>query len=108
MSTNPRPEKGPGSRQPTIKLPSVMPNGKRTTSHPLLWMLTWRMPPDATKSTVAKALGVKPQSLYKWEHACRKDRNFPVPIKRAQQLGQFFQVPPAMFRPDVFKPGDDA
>jgi DNA-binding XRE family transcriptional regulator len=99
----PIPAKGPGSRQPKIKLPMLMPNGKKTTSHPLLWLLKERMPEYATKSTVAQALGVKPQSLYKWEHACRKDRNFPVPIMRAKQLGEFFNVPASMLRPDAFK-----
>ena len=71
-----------------------MPNGRRTTLHPLLWALKDRMPYDTNKSDIARKLGVKPQSLYKWETACRRDRNFPLPVLRASQLAKIFDVHP--------------
>ena len=91
-----------GARQPVLHLTTLMPDGKRTTLHPLTWLLIWRMPEDTSKSDLARHLGVKPQSLYKWEAACKKDRNFPVPILRAVQFADVFDVPPSMFRPDAY------
>jgi len=90
------------SRQPVLVLPRVMPDGTRTTKHPLVWLLDQRMPEDTNKSTVASALGIRPQSLYKWEAACRRDRNFPIPVARARQLGVYFDVSPALLRPDIY------
>ena len=80
-----------------------MPDGKRTKLHPLLWCIQPLLPEPDTKSDLARYLGVKPQSLYKWEMRCRKDRHFPLPVVRAAQLGKFFDVDPYLFRPDVFK-----
>jgi hypothetical protein len=97
-----RPEKGPMSRQPVLTLPRVMPDGTKTTKHPLIWLMDQRLPEDANKSTVARALGIAPQSLYKWEAACRRDRNFPIPVARARQIGEYFGVPPAILRPDIY------
>jgi DNA-binding XRE family transcriptional regulator len=97
-----RPTSGKGSRQPVIKLPTLMPDGSKTTKHPLVWLMANRLPDDANKSTVAAALGVRPQSLYKWEAAAEADRNFPVPILRARQLAAFFSVSPELLRPDAY------
>lgn len=91
-----------GARQPVLELPTEV-NGKQIEVHPLLWAMENRMPKDASKSDVARTLGVRPQSLYKWERACRKDRNFPVPILRAKQLAEVFRINPAVLRPDAFK-----
>lgn len=85
----------------TLKLPTTMPNGKRTKLHPLLWCLENRMPEGATKSDIARGMGVKPQSLSKWQAKCRADRNFSLPAERAAQLAQAFGVPAALFRPDI-------
>ena len=54
-----RPTSGKGSRQPVIKLPTLMPDGSKTTKHPLVWLMANRLPGDANKSTVAAALGVR-------------------------------------------------
>ncbi len=54
------------------------------------------------KSDLARALNVRPQSLYKWERLCKVDRNFPLPILRAKQVAEFFAVKPSLFRPDIF------
>lgn len=89
------------SRQPVLKLPSLMPDGKRTKLHPFLWAMKNRFPEDMNKSDIARRLGVRPQSIYKWERACEADRNFPLPILRASQLADIFGVPPRFFRPDV-------
>ena len=89
------------TRQPVLKLPSVMPDGKRTSKHPLLYLLKLEGG-EINKSEVARRLGVRPQSLYKWERKCEADRNFPLPAARAAQLGRLFSVSPALFRPDVF------
>jgi hypothetical protein len=93
-----------GSRQPVLKLPRTMPDGTVTTRHPLAWAMANRLPGDLTKSDIARRLDIQPQSLYKWEAACRADRNFPIPILRAKQLAEIFQVTPALFRPDAFPP----
>lgn len=77
-----------------------MPNGARTTSHPLVYLMQNKLIEPDNKSTLARALGVRPQSIYKWERACRKDRNFPLPVLRARQIADFFKVSPTMFRPD--------
>jgi hypothetical protein len=98
------PPGGPGSRQPVLQLPSTMPNGSVVEEHPLLWAMTYKMPRDSTKSDIARAMGIKPQSLYKWEAACRRNRNFPVPILRAQQLAKVLRIPASLLRPDAFKP----
>jgi len=98
-----RPTSGPGARQPVLKLPSVMPNGARTRMHPFLWLLQQyekQQGPDYNKSELARRLGVRPQSFYKWEHKCAEDRNFPLPVLRAKQLAGIFRVSPATFRPD--------
>jgi DNA-binding XRE family transcriptional regulator len=97
-----KPATGPGSRQPTLKLPVAMPDGKRTTLHPLLWCEQNRML-NRNKSDLARHMRVRPQSLYKWERAARADRNFPVPPLRAMQIACFFDVTPSMFRPDVYE-----
>jgi DNA-binding XRE family transcriptional regulator len=97
-----RPTSGPGARQPILKLPSEV-RGKRITRHPFVYLLEdyiEQAPEDNNKSVLAKHLGVRPQSIYKWERACRKDRNFPLPVLRAQQIATFFKVPPSTFRPD--------
>jgi DNA-binding XRE family transcriptional regulator len=93
-----------GARQPVLSLPTEMPGGRMTTDHPLLWAMTYKMPRDTTKSDIARTLGIKPQSLYKWEAACRRDRNFPVPILRAAQLAKVFRIPASLLRPDAYKP----
>ena len=96
-----RPE---NSRLAIIKLPREMPGGKKTTAHPLIWLMKEKMG-DRNKSDLARACGdkgVRPQSLYKWERLCRADRNFPLPILRAKQIADFFGVKPGLFRPDIF------
>ena len=103
LNAKPKGGGGPGSRQPVLKLPSVMPNGARIKKHPLVFLMDQYLrddPDNRSKSTLARMLGVTPQSLYKWERACHADRNFPLPVLRAQQFAQFFKIPPATFRPD--------
>jgi DNA-binding XRE family transcriptional regulator len=95
-----KPLTGPGSRQPTLKLPTVMPDGSKTRMHPLSWCIQYLLI-DTTKTSLAQHMGVKPQSLYKWERKCREDRHFPLPLLRAVQVADFFSVPVAMFRPDA-------
>lgn len=90
-----------GPRQPEIKLPTTI-DGSQISGHPLLWMMKHRMPEGYTKSDIARRLEVKPQSIYKWEASCRANRNFPVPIIRAKQLADVFNVPPSVLRPDAF------
>ena len=91
------------SRLAVIKLPREMPGGKTSTSHPFLWLMREKLGEDRNKSDLARFLGVRPQSLYKWERLCRGDRNYPLPAVRAAQLATFFNVKPSLFRPDVFK-----
>jgi DNA-binding XRE family transcriptional regulator len=88
-----------GSRQPILKLPRAMPDGKTTKLHPFTYLLRQR-DEETTKSDLARHLGVRPQSLYKWERKCEADRNFPLPVLRASQLAAYFGVPPTLFRPD--------
>lgn len=90
-----------GPRQPEIVLPSTI-DGSKINGHPLLWLMKNRMTEGLTKSEIARRLGVKPQSVYKWEASCRANRNFPVPIIRAKQLAEVFNVPPSVLRPDAF------
>ena len=87
-----------------LKLLSTMPDGKRTPLHPMLWCLKNRMPVDDNLSDLSRRLGVRPQSLYKWMRRCEGDRHFSLPALRASIMGDYFSVPPALFRPDVFKP----
>lgn len=96
-----RPASGPGSRQPQLKLPTVMPDGTKIKMHPLLYLMRTSLH-DNTKSDLARHMGVRPQSLYKWESRCAADRNFPLPAARAAQIGAFFDVAPGVLRPDVF------
>jgi DNA-binding XRE family transcriptional regulator len=97
------------SRLAIVKLPREMPGGKTSTSHPLVWLMKDRLDEPhnesgkPNKSDLARYLGVRPQSLYKWERLCRGDRNYPLPPVRAAQLASFFNVKPSLFRPDVFK-----
>jgi DNA-binding XRE family transcriptional regulator len=98
-ATAARPE---GSRLVEIKLPREMPNGQKTSGHPLLWLMREKLGEDRNKSDLARALDVRPQSLYKWERLCKADRNFPLPTLRAKQIADFFGVKPSLFRPDVF------
>jgi DNA-binding XRE family transcriptional regulator len=93
-----RPE---GSRLVVIELPKAMPGGKTTPGHPLLWLMDFKMK-DRTKSDLAREMGIRPQSLYKWERYCKTDRNFPLPGLRAAQIAKFFRVKPALLRPDLF------
>ena len=103
------PARRPGTRLVDIKLTREMPGGKKTTAHPLLWLIKDRLDEPynesgkPNKSDLARALGVRPQSLYKWERLCKGDRNYPLPAVRAAQLATFFNVKPSLFRPDVFK-----
>ena len=95
-------ERNDGGRQPVLKLTREMPGGKKTTAHPLLWLIKEKLGEERTKSDLARHMDVRPQSLYKWERLCKADRNFPLPILRAKQVAEFFAVPPGMFRPDIF------
>ena len=91
------------SRLADIKLAStVMPDGKTTRMHPLVWLMKEKLGEDRNKSDLARHLQVAPQSLYKWERLCRGDRNYPLPIPRAMQIAKFFRVKPGLFRPDIF------
>ena len=98
----------PGSRLVVIKLPREMPNGKTTTLHPLTWLMREKLGEPRNedglpnKSDRARALDVRPQSLYKWERLCKEDRNFPLPISRAKEIAAFFNVKPSLLRPDIF------
>jgi DNA-binding XRE family transcriptional regulator len=89
-----------------LKLPRLMPDGRMTAKHPLLWCLANRMrqnddKPDK-KVRLAEFMGVAPQSLYKWERECEADRNFSVPAERAAQMARYFNVSPTLFRPDLY------
>lgn len=88
--------------QKTVKLTTTMPDGTRIRQHPLLWLMT-RVP--VNKSDLTRAMGVRPQSLYKWLAKCRDDRHFLIPALRAAQAAQFFGVHPSVLRPDVFPKG---
>jgi hypothetical protein len=88
----------------TTKLPTVMPDGTSTRKHPFLWCIKNRMGEDRNKSDLARHLGVRPQSIYKWEGCCRHDRNFKLPAERALEAARFFGVQPSLFRPDMAWP----
>jgi DNA-binding XRE family transcriptional regulator len=94
-----RPE---GSRLAEITLSKDMPGGVTTKDHPLIWLVDNKMPKGTNKSDLARHLGVRPQSLYKWERLCKVDRNFPVPAPRALQIAKFFRVRAGLLRPDLF------
>jgi transposase-like protein len=79
-----------------------MPTGSRTKDHPLVWCVKHQMPAEANKSDLARAMGVRPQSLYKWLAACQQDRHFSIPAERAAQAARFFKVSPNLFRPDIW------
>jgi len=88
---------------PGLDLPRQMPDGHTIHRHPLIWaMQNHRRAYNDNKSELARRLGVDPRTIYKWERLCREDRNFPLPILRAQQLAEIFDLPPAFFRPDVW------
>jgi len=89
----------------SLKLPHII-DGQRTKLHPLLWCLKNRMPVGENLSDLARAMGVRPQSLYKWMRKCESNRHFSLPALRARIMGDYFRVPPAIFRPDVFTQGD--
>jgi DNA-binding XRE family transcriptional regulator len=93
--------KEPVSRLAVVTLSKDMPGGKKTTDHPLVWLVREKMG-ERNKSDLARHLDVRPQSLYKWERLCRGDRNYPLPIPRAMQIAKFFRVKPGLFRPDIF------
>lgn len=90
------------SRLAIVKLPREMPDGKTTSSHPLTWLMREKLGEERNKSDLARALNVRPQSLYKWERLCKADRNYPLPIPRAMQIAKFFNVKPTLLRPDIF------
>lgn len=100
MAYKPKP---PVAAPKPLKLSSTMPDGKRTTAHPLLHLIKTQLKEPDTKSDLAKYMGVRPQSLYKWERKCREDRHFSLPLARAIQLSKYFGVNPSLFRPDVFQ-----
>ncbi len=87
---------------PVLKLPTTMPDGKRTTKHPMLWCLQNRMKEGHNLSTLSqKVMGIRPQSLYKWMRFAEADRNFCLPTTRAMQMAAYFDVPLTLFRPDL-------
>jgi len=93
--------KEPVSRLADVTLSKDMPGGKKTTDHPLVWLVREKMG-ERNKSDLARHLDVRPQSLYKWERLCKEDRNFPLPISRAKEIAAFFNVKPSLLRPDIF------
>ena len=94
--------RSPNSSAP-LKLPASLPDGTRITVHPLLWYVRNKMDQD-NKSDLSRAMGVRPQSLYKWLAECRRDRHFALPLDRAMQIARFFEIHPRVFRPDVSWP----
>lgn len=95
----PRKPKGPppgtlGARQPVLKLEH------KDGAHPFIWLLDNKLKRDHTKSDLARVLAVRPQSLYKWERACRANPDYPLPALRARQFATYFRVKPETFRPD--------
>ena len=87
----------------TVKLPATMPDGTRTTKHPLLWLYArapLSQPGGNTK--MAMKLGIAPQTLSKWKARCALDRHFLLPALRAKQIAEYCGVPPSLLRPDVF------
>jgi hypothetical protein len=53
-------------------------------------------------STVAKAMGIAPQTLYIWRKRCRADRNYLLPAERVLALSQITDIAPYFFRPDLW------
>lgn len=92
---------------PTMKLPTTMPDGKNTSKHPLVYCCE-KLLNGHSKSELARAMGVRPQSLYKWLKKGAADRNFSIPLERAILAAKFFNVHPSLFRNDVPWPQEGA
>lgn len=68
-----------------------------------LWLLKYRLNGSA-KSDIAKRMGVKPQTLYKWEAEAKKDKHFKLPLARAIEIAHIFDIHPSLLRNDVVWP----
>jgi hypothetical protein len=86
----------------TVKLPATMPDGSRTTKHPLLWLYATKLKEPGDNTKLATKLDIAPQTLSKWKARCALDRHFLLPALRAKQIAEYCGVPPSLLRPDVF------
>jgi hypothetical protein len=85
-----------------VKLPRKMPGGKVTNKHPLVWLIDNKLG-KRSKRQLAIAMGVRAQTLYGWERdAEAAPRHFLLPGPRARLMADFFEVHPALLRPDLW------
>jgi len=86
----------------TVKLPRKMPGGKSTNKHPLIWLIENKLG-ERSKRALALTIGVRAQTLYGWEREAEAyPRTFLLPGPRARAIAEFFKVPPALLRPDLW------
>jgi len=84
------------------KLPRQMPGGKVTNKHPLCWLMENKLG-ERSKRQLAIAIGVRAQTLYGWERIAEAHpRHFLLPGVRARRVAEFFDVSPALLRPDLW------
>lgn len=83
-----------------LKLPTVMPDGTRTTLHPFIWCLENGRNPFPSTRALAHHLGIRSQSVQCWKAECHADRNFLLPADRVMALAALFRVGYRMFRPE--------
>ena len=85
-----------------VKLPATMPDGTRTTKHPLLYALNVLTDLGFRKADLARALEVKPQTLHVWIMHAKDNRHFLLPAEQVPALSKMTGIAPHFFRPDLW------
>jgi DNA-binding transcriptional regulator YdaS (Cro superfamily) len=73
------------------------------SGHPFLVELReWQLQTKISQKALAGALGIAPASLSEWLTHCEADRDWALPAERVPFLASLLDVPPALFRPDMY------
>lgn len=82
-----------------VTLPRKLVNGKKLTEHPVLTARRY-----VSRAGLAALLGITPQGVLHIERHAKDNRDFLLPAEQVAVFALAADLPPYVFRPDLFMP----
>jgi hypothetical protein len=88
-----------------VRLPRDISQGGyvHKKEHPLNYALgRWANMLGKSRSDIARALLVRPQTIYQWEAFAKADPDYLMPAEQVPPLCFYLSLPPNLLRPDLW------